>query len=453
MSKEKKTLRNSEIVGYGLGGMFTYGFQLAVTGYYLMYFMTDVIGFSAMLAATIYSAIQWIKMGTMVFSGVIIDTVNFKSGKYRTWTLISGIGLGIFFPLSFVYFGLPTSAYVVVFLALYSLMTLCYNVGWTSMRALIGKMSKNSSDVVLLNTSAQIGGTASGVLYGYIGYPILGIALWAGTKQAYAGASAIYGFLIILGAVFLYGMSKKYENSAAEEAVKEKQARIGFGQMLSALKGPMIPFFCSYSFSAAQAGFFNTLLVYYTTYVLNNPQASALAISWVAIAGLVGCFVSPSLTKKMSKKNIHIGCQALSAVGYIALALFGKSTIPFIVIRSLISFVGTPSQIVMSALCNDIGDNVEMHEGEAPRAFLQGLTGTTTRVGLVMSAMIASFGLAAIGYSQGMEFTGSMVTKLVALIAVGPAIVCALSALCMLFYRLDEKDIAEYNRKKFQSAQ
>lgn len=450
MEKEKRTLKFGEVFGYGLGGMFTYGFQLCVTGYFLMYFMTDVIGFPVVLAATLYTVIQWVKMATMVLSGVIIDSINFKSGKYRTWVLVAGVMLGIFFPLSFTYFNLSTTGYSILFIILYTIQTLAYNVGWTAMRAVMGKMSKNKSDVLALNVAAQVGGTASGVLYGYIGPVILGIALWAGTKQAYAGASAIYGILIILGAILLFVMCKKYDSQAADANVKApKQEKIGFLQMLKSLRGPMIPYFFSYSFTAAQAGFFQTLLAYYTTYVLNDAKAAAVALSVVSLAALIGSFLVPAICKKFPKKAVHMGAQAICAVLYVLLALFGRTSFSFIAIRALVSFVGTASSVLQSALCNDIGDYTEMKGDPAPRAFLQGLSGTTNRVGMLVSSAVASFGLAAIGYVAGGTFDAAMISKLIGLIAIGPAIVCALAVISMLFYKVDEKEIAEYNKKKY----
>ena len=155
MEKEKRTLKFSEIFGFGAGGMFTYGFQLMITGYYLLYYMTDIAGFSTVLAASLYSTIQIIKMVTMLFSGVIIDAINFRSGKYRTWVLVSGIGLGLFFPLSFFYYPLPQSVYVVVFMIIYTLQTLFYNVGWTAMRAVIGKVAKNKACLLYTSPSPR----------------------------------------------------------------------------------------------------------------------------------------------------------------------------------------------------------------------------------------------------------------------------------------------------------
>ena len=452
MEKEKRTLRFGEVFGYGFGGMFRYGFQLCVTGDFLMYFMTDVAGFPTLLAAALNTAIQWIKMITMMFSGAIIDAINFKSGKYRTWTLVAGIGLGIFFPLSFVFFDMPTTAYATVFIIIYTIHTIFYNVGWTSMRALMGKMSRNGTDLISLNVAAQVGGTASSVVYGYVGPALLAISLWVGTKQAYAGISAIFGILIIAGAVLIYKLCGKYDGASSEAAVHApNQEKIGFIQMLKSLRGPMIPYFFSYSFGAAQQGFFSTLLVYYSTYVLNDANAAAVALSITSLAALVGSFLVPSICKKFNKKAVYLGVQAICAVLYIALALFGRTSFSFIAIRALISFISTAGAILQSAICNDIGDHIEMKGEPAPRAFLQGLAGATNRVGMVISSMIASFGLAAIGYVAGVAFDASMISKLIALIAIGPAIVCAIAFIIMLFYKVDEKAIAEYNHNKYAS--
>ena len=128
MEKEKTSLKIGTILTYGLGGMFPLGFVLCVAGYYLNIFMTDVAGFTAALAAVLYTAIQIIKMVTMAMSGAIVDKYEIKGGKYRTWILISGIVLGISFPLCFLYLDLPVKTYVVIFVLFYVLQSLSYNV-------------------------------------------------------------------------------------------------------------------------------------------------------------------------------------------------------------------------------------------------------------------------------------------------------------------------------------
>ena len=445
MEKQKGTIGLGKVIGFGMGGMFGYGFQLMVTGYFLMYFMTDVAGFDAGLAAGINSGVQIIKLVSMLFSGVIIDSINFKSGKYRTWCLVAGVLLGVFFPATFFYYNLPVGVYVVVFLIIVSLQFIAYNVGWTAMRAAIGSIAKNQADLVNLNTSAQTCGTLSSTIFGYIYMPLLGVSLWAGTKNAYGWMAAIFGVIIIIGSFYLYNLVGKLQTTEVEA---KSQKGPGFFEMFKALKGPMIPYFISYVLAAASSVFYSTLLVYYTNYVLMDPVASGKSLTWNAIAGFVGCLATPYLTKFMSKKTVHIVGMVGSAIGYACLAKWGSSSTAFIVIRALINVIGCASTVCMSALCNDIADKFEMQGQEAPRAMLQGLAGATTRVGLTIATPIASFALAAIGYKAGVTFTPEMIKSMVTLIAVIPSGICVLAALCMLFYHVDEKEIEEYNVKK-----
>jgi len=137
-----------------------------------------------------------------------------------------------------------------------------------------------------------------------------------------------------------------------------------------------------------------------------------------------------------------------SAVGYAALAIWGRTATPFIVIRALINVIGCASTVCMSALANDIADNFEMEGQAAPRAMLQGLAGSTTRVGLTIASPIAAGSLAAIGYVAGCEFTPKMINAMITLVATVPAGICLVAAACMIFYHVDEKKIEEYNIKK-----
>ncbi|MBR0416257.1 MAG: MFS transporter [Firmicutes bacterium] len=450
MEKEKTSLKIGTILTYGLGGMFPLGFVLCVAGYYLNIFMTDVAGFTAALAAVLYTAIQIIKMVTMAMSGAIVDKYEIKGGKYRTWILISGIVLGISFPLCFLYLDLPVKTYVVIFVLFYVLQSLSYNVSWTAQHAVIAPMSKNSADVVLLNTVSQFAGLFTSVVYMVIGNMLLNGLPTAGTKQMYFGPCAVYGVVIILGSILLYALCGKYEKGGAGEAAKAKQKGMSLGEMLKSFKGPAIPFFLSFTFTAATTGFFNALLAHFATYVLENPNVVTLSLGVTSIAGVLGAVLTPMIAKSSSRKNVHIACQIISCIAYVVLALFGKNQVLFIVMRAVATFVGMPSTILMTAMANDIGDHMEMNGEVPPRAFLQSLAGTANRAGLVISAALGSSVLVAIGYSAGAVFTDAMKTSLTTFIAALPAGCCALAAIIMLFYRVDEKKIAQYKASKNQ---
>jgi MFS family permease len=140
-----------------------------------------------------------------------------------------------------------------------------------------------------------------------------------------------------------------------------------------------------------------------------------------SIAGVLGAVLTPMISKSSSRKNVHIVCQVVSCIAYVLLALFGKNQILFIVMRAIATFVGMPSTILMTAMANDIGDQMEMNGEQPPRAFQQSLAGTANRAGLVISAALGSSVLVAIGYEAGVIFTDAMKTSLTTYIAALPA--------------------------------
>lgn len=444
MEKEKSTFKFGTIVGYGLGGMFPLGFVLCLANY-LNLFLTDYAKLPVALAATIYTSIQVIKMITMAISGVIVDKFDIKAGKYRTWILISGIMLAISFPLCFKAFNLTTGTYTVVLLVVYFVQSLAYNVSWTAQHAVIAPMSKNNADVVLLNTVSQFAGLLTSVIY------MVAVAAFNSLQNSpdyYFIQALVFSVIILVGSIVLYTMCGKYEKGGAETNSSQKQKGMSFGEMLKAFKGPAIPFFFSYTFTAATTGFIQALLGHFATYVLENPTVVAISGGATAICGVLGCVLTPMMTKKLTKKNIHIVSQIVSCIAYVLLVVLGKNAVMFIVMRGLATFVGMPSTIVMTAIANDLGDQMEMEGKDAPRAFLQSLAGTANRAGLVISAAIGTSILGVIGYEYGVEFTASMKSALTLWIAALPAGCCALAALIMVFCKTDEKAISAWKANK-----
>ncbi len=459
MSEEKKvenklTLSPGALAGYFLGGMFPCGWVLVITGYYLMAFMTECLHLDTTIAATAYSAVQWWKLIGMVLSGFFIDGIALKSGRYRGWNLIMGIVMGISFPLAFMDFGIKNqaTAAIVVFV-LEAVLMLAYNVYWTALRTLPAKMGKTSQDINWLNVMSAAAGATPSLLWGLIS---AGLLAWASAKfgesNRFMGICLIFGAVIIICAVIMFNVAKKYdgpENAVSKDAMAgQKQKNVGLIEILKNLSGPMIPYFISQTLASAEAGFFNTLLVYYCTYVLKNPNISAKILMVQSLISLLGSFLVPSLTKFLTKKASHILAHGVYAVCYVVLGIFGTSVAVFYAVRILMSVVGCVTNVVMYGFPLDIADYNEMKGLDPKRGILTAIGGTTIRLGFAASTTIASFGLAAIGYQNGVPVDAAMEKKIVLLFVGGPAILAALSALIMLFYKVDEREIDRYRAER-----
>lgn len=427
--------------------MFPNGWVLLINGYYLMIFLTDILQLPTVLAAGINSAIQWWKLVAMILSGLIVDGIHLQSGKYRGWIKIALIVEAIAFPIAYADFGLkPAMAAVVVCLA-QAILLLGYNVGWTGIRTLPAAMAKSSYDVTLLTAASAIGGSLSNIIWGFASTFLLSIPLWADTTNAYCGITAICSITMLAGAFIMFNLAEPYDQPS-DEVPEIRRERLSIRSLIDNLKGPMIPYFLSATLSAAQSGFFSTLLAYYTANVLNNPSLTAVVLSLQSVISMIGNFFAPSIAKHFKKKNLHIFSQFINAACYMIIGFFGKSAAVFVAIRCLMSVMSCVSGVVGYSFPIDIGDHNEMHGVKAPRAILTSLGGTTTRLGNAISTTVASFGLAAIGYVKGMVFDAAMCNKLIRLMAIGPVALAILSGIIMFFYKVNEEEINRYRASK-----
>lgn len=451
--KGNRTLSFPVIVGYGTGGMFALLMSASFISYMLMPFLTQSAGFSTVVAATIYSSANIVKLVSMLISGIIIDGISMKWGKYRSWVLIGGLILMVSTGLCFTNFGLNEGLYAIVFLVLFFINQTGYNVAWTGGRALVGPMSKTSADAMMLTSAAQIGSSAAGTVYGLISAAIL--AIFVSSTSPYAGPGWIYGAMSALGCLLLFVIAKPYDKpqAAAAETKSAKKKGVGLGEMLRSLKGQGLLFFIGTTFGNIQTGFFATLLYYFSTFVLKDPETMGLAVTFNSIGGLIGAFLAPALSKKMSKKNMYIWAHYGSAALYVALFLVGTAKVPFLILRFLIGFVGTFAGVTLPALGNDLADYNEMKGESRARAFVQSMIGTSIRVGTLISGAVASYGLAAVGFVAGVEPTQSVQTGIAALMGIAPAVVCVVAAVIIGFFKVDEAELDAYRAQKSQAAQ
>ena len=508
----QRTLSFKEIFLYGFGGMFSYGFQLVLTGYFLNYFMTDVLMIPTALAATLNLIVQFTKVFSMAIAGAVIDSTNPKAGRYRVWYLLCGIAMGITLPLTFTNFGIDPGKAGILFIVFYVIMMFSYNFGWTALRALAGKLGKTGNDATILGSAANVAGTIPSVLYMLFGAAFLALPtpFLKGVNNPYLNFGLLSGVMILIGGFIIYRLASRVEGPKAETAATEtkavtKQAKIGLLTMIKNLKGPGLVYLCALIVDSVQSGTFSVLLPYYCNYVLKNPGITAATIGVNAGLACIGSFFVPMIAKKFGKKPCFIGYHFVMAALYIVLAMVGNNGTGFVVVRGIqtmvscfgICFVpmiakkfgkkpcfigyhfvmaalyivlamvgnnGTGFVVVrgiqtmvscfgicfMPAFMSDVADYNEMKGVQGARGFLQSMAGTGTRLGSSLSAIVASFALSIIGYVAGGEVTPKITKGFTVLLIVVPGIAAALSGLLMFFYKIDEKELNEYRAKRNQ---
>ena len=439
----KTKLKSSQVIAYGFFGMFLNTFYLMFLAYFRLVYLTNVLQLSTAVAATVNSLATWGNVVTMLLAGILIDRINFKKGKYRTWAVVGGVIMSIVFPLLFSNLGLGQAAAGALFIVLFVAQSIGYNCLWVAERSLVGPLSSSSDDANNLAMAAQQGSTLGGLLFGVVNTPIMTALGGSCTLTA-----LLYGLFILCGTVGMFFLTKNYDTSAAPApaAPKQEQAK---GGTLAALTGPVIPFVIAMILNNAHMGFFMTLLAYFTQFVLNAPAILSISVTAGSVAGLIGAWLSKIICSRMGKKKAFVIFSIVTGLMYMMIAWFGSSSIPFLIIRVAIGAFSVVGGMLIPVFANDIADYNVMKYGKDNRAVIQSISGTTIRMGTALATTIASFGLAAVGYSATAEVTPAIISGITNLMAYGPATVCILSALAFIFYKVDEKELDAWRAEKF----
>ena len=273
--------------GYGLGE-FGFTFFLVFIAYHLLYFITDVLQWPAVAAATVYTVIQWFESSTNILMGIFVEKVNVKWGKYRPWMLVGSIGCAIFTVAFFTKWGGALWLQITLFCLFYLLAYTCYNLMWVSYRAMVGVASLNAKENVSYTAcSAQLGGIAT-LIYSYtLTKAVYG---FSSMKLGYIVCAAFCGLMMVGGNIVSAHVTKRYDNTITK--AKEREAgdekKLSWKKAMTCLNRPMIVFFLGNSLRGSNAVIIQSLLIYYTTYVLNNPGALSLYVVLYSLTVMLG---------------------------------------------------------------------------------------------------------------------------------------------------------------------
>ncbi len=454
MAKERKgSLSFLQLGEYGVG-MFAMSFNQILISYYYLFFLTNVKGMNTALAGTLYTASNFLKIIAMLIPGTFIDKGFKKTGTYRTWYFIGSIGCFLFTGLMFLKLDIGDMAYFVFSIAMILLGNIFYNLAWISSRSVIGKMARSTEDTTALVVAADWGTRVAGLLTGYA--MVWAINFFANNSQQYMFAEyAMSIFMIIVLPIFMH-VTKPFEvgvekAEAPAEAGEKKAAPVkeDKGDIRRSFTRPAIMYYLAATFGCAQVSVFAPLMVYYTTYILNNPDAMALATTMYNIGAFVGLFITPWLRKIFTNKILYGWITLICSVIYVTLLWIKDNGALFIANRTLVGIIITPTSPVMVALAADVGDWNEMKGISKARGFVTSMMGTCIRLGLLLASTVVSVGLTAVGYDSSKGAPDEKTLRLILLfMAFGPAVCCILCFIFMMLYNVDEKELSEWRLKR-----
>lgn len=433
MAAQKKTISKLFAYGYGLGE-FGFTFFNFLVAYYLMYYLTDVLCLPMLTAATIYAAVQWVEVATMLASGIVIDKAQLKGGKYRPWIMLGSIVCAVGTFIFFKDFHLNTTLSAIVFTVAYFFCYCGYNTMWVAYRSLLGPLCKSAKDSVVITTSASQMSSVAGLIFSAIGAKLL--YAFANIRTGYTVSALAYGCVMILCMMIVAHLVKPYDQP---EPVKE-ETQVTIKELLRSIDRNTIVFFLAVTFREAVQTIFPTLLVYYFTYTMEHPEWMSVYITTITITTLVGYSFADKLAVRFGKRTMFLVSSLISCAALAAINLTTTLT-GFLALIVLYMFCAIFSGSMIPAFMNDISVFNEATNGLRGHAFHAAIGGGAIRLSQVVGGALASFGLLSIGYSGSGAMSVSIASKVRGLMTWGSVVMILISTCIFWFYRLDDQTL------------
>lgn len=425
----------TEKVGFGLGDLAT-NFVWGAMGTYIVYFYTDVVGVAAGIIGTIMLFSRLFDGVTDVIMGALVDKVNSRHGKARSWILWLAIPFAIATVLLFTVPDISPIGKIIYIAITYNLISLIYtgiNIPYGVLNAL---MTQNQYQRSVLNIFRMVSGQTGGLIVGVLTIPM--VVYFGDGQSGWVWAFVVYATV----AALLFGVTFKTTTERVKP-VKKAKTTITFKTSVNTLfknkywSIMLLLFILTFIYLAITQG----STIYFAEYILGNVNLVSVLLMANTIPIILGMlfFLAP-VVKRFGKRNAAIVGIFISILGGLLILINPASmavVITGLVLRGLgqAAIVGT-----IFALLADTIEYGEWKTGIRNEGMIYAGGSMGLKIGTGIGSALIGWLLAWGGYIGGQETQiSSALSSIEALFIYLPIILNILQLLILYFYKLDRE--------------
>lgn len=423
MSTER--LKSSHINMYGTA-LFGFNLMMQMNTMYFAFFLTDMAMIPAALMGTI---VMICRIGDMICVPIVsglMEKINLPWGKFRSWLLVGGPLLAVFFTSIFTNPSISsTSLKIAYYVTVYLMAHVFVNFTYAALYGLVPVMGKHPEDRTLLSARRNQYYSAAGVGFGMIAMPI--ILFFSGgpkpTQNGFTFTVALFSLIMAGTYMLAFRASKKYDLPASQDSNTTKQPGLTAGEMMSqSAKNP--PFLAMIAGDICRCiALFGTagVAAYYFRYVANDMKTISVFFTTAGVIQFATAMLFPYLAKVIDKRNLYISGFAVIAVSQLAAWFFAANSMTFIALVGL-SYIGISICTSASpAMFADACDYGEWRTGKNARGFIMSMANLPPKIALITTGSFTGFALAALGYVPNAPASPELVAGIKNLIHLVPA--------------------------------
>lgn len=438
---------------YSLGN-FANNLIFMMVAMYIMYYYTNILGISAVIAGTIFMVARLIDAITDPLMGMIVDRTNTKKwGKYRPYIIFGAPFLGIAFVMMFTSPDLSASGKLIYAYVSYILYSLTWTVVQIPQLALPIILSNNVARRTRIQAVFQTCGAVAIMIVQSWALPMLDF--FGGQDNASAWSKVIVLYSVIATVLFiLSAMSIRkldvYSPSTEKETSKSK---VPLGESIMALvkNRALLCVLLAYSTDMFATQITNALRIYFFKYNMHGRTDLMSYIGYVGIiAALVMLFGIGSYVKKMGKR---VGITVVESICIIfaLILLFAapKQNVALVMFALLgTTFLFQITNTLSRATVLDAANYAEMKTGVANNALISSTFTFVNKISQAISAFFAGVILSVTGYNAALTQQADGTLKAILyLMTLVPIVAYIFSLIGMYFYPLTRQGELEMEEK------
>ena len=430
-----ETLTNRVRAGYGIGD-YAICLYWSGIGLYLLYFYTDVVGISPILAGWIYAlGIGWDAI-TDPFMGYLAERTKTKMGSYRPFIYYGSIPLALSFVLLF---WVPPFEGTVLFLFLILVNLIhrsCFTIVSVPYSSLTARITNDSKERTKLTTARMISASFGTLSMSALAFPL--IAYFGGADEAFGflWLAIISGLIAIaLLSVTVYSVREK-----VDEIVTSNLPNFVSITKTVATNYPFWIVFGCILILGSTGVMFNKNLIYFVKYGLELHEYQGLILGVSSGASFLSLPFWAYLALKIGKRETWLISMTIAFIGLLLFFYYPIVSLnELLILLALIGVGNGAGGVLFWSMLPDTVEYGEWKSGIRTESSLYGFMTFAQKSSIAVAALILGFLLSGIGFEPNQIQSEETISGMKFMMSWIPICGIIISLVLMYFYPISTK--------------
>ena len=430
-----ETLTNRVRAGYGIGD-YAICLYWSGIGLYLLYFYTDVVGISPILAGWIYAlGIGWDAI-TDPFMGYLAERTKTKMGSYRPFIYYGSIPLALSFVLLF---WVPPFEGTVLFLFLILVNLIhrsCFTIVSVPYSSLTARITNDSNERTKLTTARMISASFGTLSMSALAFPL--IAYFGGADEAFGflWLAIISGLIAIaLLSVTVYSVREK-----VDEIVTSNLPNFVSITKTVATNYPFWIVFGCILILGSTGVMFNKNLIYFVKYGLELHEYQGLILGVSSGASFFSLPFWAYLALKIGKRETWLISMTIAFIGLLLFFYYPIASLnELLILLALIGVGNGAGGVLFWSMLPDTVEYGEWKSGIRTESSLYGFMTFAQKSSIAVAALILGFLLSGIGFEPNQIQSKETISGMKFMMSWIPICGIIISLVLMYFYPISTK--------------